>query len=68
MGTWKMSPPKQLTTAGILSLTYYNKMSNEDRQKVFKAYEYNHKDKVYILTNPEYLNESILKKLSEGEG
>ncbi len=62
-----MQTPKTLTSQMILNLTYYDKMSNQERQKVFQAYEYNHKKQVYELKHPELLDESLTKKLSEWE-
>ena len=62
-----MQTPKTLTSQMILNLTYYDKMSNQERQKVFQAYEYNRAKQIYELKHPELLDESTTKKLSEWE-
>ena len=62
-----MQPPKNISSRSILNLTYYDKMSNQERQKVFEAYEFNQKRQIYELKHPELLDESLTKKLSEWE-
>ena len=62
-----MTVPKQLTPQLIINLTYYDKMSNQERHQVFGAYEYDKKKQIYKLTKPELLDETTEKKLSEWE-
>ena len=62
-----MQQPKTLTSQMILNLTYYDKMSNDERHQVFEAYEYEHNKQIYKLTKPELLDETTEKKLSEWE-
>ena len=62
-----MNAPKQITPRTIINLTYYDKMSNDERHQVFEAYEYDHNKQIYKLTKPELLDETTEKKLSEWE-
>jgi len=55
--------PKYLSDQMILLKTYYDKMSNEERDLVFKAYSFNRSKELYELTNPEHLNQEIIRKL-----
>ena len=58
-----MQPLKTLSDKTILLKTYYDRMSNEDRAKVFKAYSYNSRKHIYELIKPELLDQEIIKKL-----
>ena len=62
-----MQAPINLTPRTIINLTYYDKMSNDERHQVFEAYEYDNKKQIYKLTKPELLGKSVIKKLSEWE-
>ena len=55
--------PKTISSQWICILTYYDKMSNEERDLVFKAYKYKPKDEIYEIENPQLLTEAIIKKL-----
>lgn len=59
-----MGAPITLSSQWICILTYYDKMSSDERQTVFKAYQYNSKLKVYELKHPKLLDDSIIKKLT----
>ena len=63
----KINLPQTLSSKSILYATYYDNMSNQERQKVFQAYEYNRAKQIYELKHPELLDESTTKKLSEWE-
>ena len=55
--------PQTISSKFILHSTYYDVMSNGDREKVFKAYQYNRQRDIYELKNPQYLDQSIIDKL-----
>lgn len=55
--------PQTISSKFILHSTFYDVMSNEDRGKVFKAYQYNRQRDIYELKNPQYLDQSIINKL-----
>lgn len=59
-----MKVPEIITPQLMLHSTYYDKMANEERHLVFKAYKYDADKKVYRLTNPECLTERIIKIIS----
>ena len=58
-----IKPPETITQRDIVNVTHYDNMSNEERDLVFKAYEYDKDNQVYRLEQPRYLTEDIIKKL-----
>lgn len=59
-----MEAPKVISNRTILHTTYYDKMPNEERGIVFKAYKFNPNDKNYYLIKKELLTDSIIKKIA----
>lgn len=55
--------PETISPKFILYSTYYDNMSNEDRETVFKAYEFNRKKEIYELKKPKLLTKDIIEKL-----
>lgn len=55
--------PKTLSPQFILNITYYDRMDYKERETVFKAYTYNSREKVYILTNEKILTPELIDKL-----
>jgi len=56
--------PEIITSALMAHSTHYDKMTNEERGQVFKAYKFNPINKTYQLTNPKYLTERIIRIMS----
>ena len=58
-----MKAPEKINNEFMLRCTYYDIMSNEDRNKVFQAYKFNPNTKNYELVNEQLLDDSIKSKL-----
>jgi hypothetical protein len=56
--------PKHLDPKIILWVTSCENMSNEDRRKVFEAYEYKPYHQIYELNKPELLTNEIIEKIT----
>ena len=58
-----LKAPEKISNEYMLRCTYYDKMSNEDREKVFEAYRFNSRTRNYELFDEAKINNSIKVKL-----
>ena len=53
---------KEISSQKAGVITYYDVMSNEDRELFFKGYEFNRTRDVYVLKHPEFIDKMYDKK------